>query len=154
MQEKRRRLNGRQQRADVPVHHGAQDRLSSPWAGAGAQLLRQPTAKPLVTGSAGHKHRRHGVGTPQLVDLGDDRLGIIAGEPNCVVVAGQVLGCGMDQDQRADPFRFGAGEEDRGWGGFEFGQDGGPFRADLVQDNGQLFNMRLPGRQRIGGQRI
>ena len=70
VQKKRWRLDQRQQRARIALRRGAQQCLGGPWAGAGTQQLRPPTAKALVTGSAGHEHRGHGVGAPQLIDLG------------------------------------------------------------------------------------
>jgi hypothetical protein len=60
----------------------------------------------------------------------------------------------VHQDERAGVLWSGGGEEDRGRGGVDLGQDGGPLRADLVQDHAQLLSMRFPWRQRIRGRRV
>ena len=154
VEDQRWHLDQRQQRAQVALQDSAQRCLSGPRADAGAQHLRKPAAEPLVTGSAGHIHRGHGVGAPQLVDLSHERLDSLAGDPNRVVVAGEVLGGGVHQDERAGAFWSGGSEEDRGRGGVDLGQNGGPFRAHRVQDHSQLFNMGFPWRQRIRGRRV
>jgi hypothetical protein len=103
--------------------------------------LREPAAKPLVAGSAGRHHRHQGLGAPQLVDLGDERLGDRRGKPDRVVVGGHELGRGVRQDEGAGAFRFGRREEDPGWPGVDLGQQRGPLGADLVQDRGQLLGI-------------
>jgi hypothetical protein len=47
----------------------------SPGAGGGALEPRQSAAEPLVAGAARGLHRDHGLSPPELVELGQDRLG-------------------------------------------------------------------------------
>jgi hypothetical protein len=124
---------------------GAQQRLNGSRAGAGALQLREPAAKPRVVGAAGHHHRRHGLGAPQLVDLGQERLEEFCSDPDWVVVGGHVLGGGVHQDKGAGAVWSGRGEEDRGRTSVELAHDGGPLGANLVQDRRQFLGIRLPG---------
>ena len=109
-----------------------------------------------VVGSAGHHHRGGGLGTPQLVDLGQQRLHDRCGQPDRVVVGGDVPGRGVRKDKGAGAFRSGRGEKQRGRAGIVLAHDGGALRADLVQDRGQFLGVRLPtgaGGQAAAGRR-
>jgi hypothetical protein len=48
---------------------------------AGPLRLREPAAEPRILGAAGHQHGGHGLGAPQLVELGQQGLGGLGGTP-------------------------------------------------------------------------
>ena len=154
VQHKGRRLDQRQDRACVHLEGGPQERLDRPGAGGGALEPRQPAAEPPVAGAARRLHRDHDLGPPELVELGQDRLGDLGGYADRVVVGGQVPGGGVGQDERASAFRLGPGEEDRHRVGIDLGQQGRLLRANLVQDSNQVLGVRLPWGQRVQWQGI
>jgi len=150
MHDQRGRRDQREGWPHVDLHERPQKPLGSPGAGTSANHLPEPTAKPLVTGSAGRQHRRHGLGAPQLVDLDQESLGDLWGNPDRVVVSSNEPRRGVRQDEGAGAFWLGRGEEDRRWTSIDFGQERGPLGANDVQDRGQLLGIGLPRRQRVG----
>jgi hypothetical protein len=126
------------------------------WAPLGLMLVRCAFAnhRPNRPSPArlGTKHGGHGLGAPQPVELGQERLGGLGRDPDRVVVAGHALGRGMHQDQGAGALGSGAGEEDRRR--VQFGQDRGLLAADRIQHRAQLLGIGRPGRQGIEWQRV
>jgi hypothetical protein len=126
-----------------------------PWAGDGPLEPGRPAQEPLVAGPARRTDPRVGLAAPQLLGPGDRRLGGLGGEPDRVVVGGQVPGGGVGQDERAGPLRPGLGEEQRQRPGLGAGgQQRDPPRAGRVHDRDQFLGVHLRRRQRVGWQWI
>jgi hypothetical protein len=108
-----------------------------------------PGEKALVLGAAGCVDGGQGFGAPELVGLGDEPLGDLAGHADLVVVGSQVLGGGVGQDERTGAFGSGHREQQRHRANLSVGHDGGPLGTDRLEDRVQRLGVRLPGRQGI-----
>jgi hypothetical protein len=135
----------------VDLQRGAQQRLGCSWAGPGAPQFGEPAEEPLVAGSAGHQHPGQGLAAPQLVDLAQEGVSDLGGNPDGVVAGGHEPGRGVGQDERAGPFRPGGGQVQRQGAGVDLCQEGRPLAADLVQDHGKFFGVGLPRGRGAGG---
>jgi hypothetical protein len=149
MQDQRRCLDERQQGAGVDLEGGPEIDLETSWAGDGAQDLGVPGKKAPVSGSAGGVDGGQGFGTPELVGLGDERVGDLGGHPDRVVVGCQVPGGRVGQDEGAGPLGSGRGEQQPHRPNVSVSHDHRPLRADRLHDRVQLLSVHLPGRQGI-----
>ena len=138
---------------DVGEHHGGQHPIG--WERGGKRSGCGGERGPVRTSSIASRAARAyiaamaSVGHHRPVDLGHERLGILGGSQSNR--RWRRTWRGVHQDERAGPSRSGGGEEDRSRARVDLGQDGGPLRADRVQDHSQLLSVGFPRRQRIGG---
>jgi len=154
MQDQGWRLDQREDGAYIGLQERPQERLHHSWAGPGALILGEPPAKSHVVGPAWHVGGGHRLSPPELVDLGQDRLGNLCGHPDWIVVGGHAPGRGVGQDERAGSCWSGGGKEQRRGTGVQRRQQRRLLGADLVQDHGQLLGIRFPRRKGIGRERI